>query len=299
MNLVLILSVLAFWLNYISIDVLNEIKPDFTSVVEAVDDYYKGSYDSILIGINTKESQFVSTLLGSLQFYRPNHEGSLDAKLHDFSKNQRMIDIMKTSEVLNEDIFILTAGTIKNGSMEIGSKYNQFVRILTRLGNAYGNLSGKLKDFSSQPAVDDKGTILKAHRALQKKVVIPILNLSVNQSELNKYFALSVGLVLIYILSLTFVMHRLCKTASIEEIMQWIFFHPTPVGVVLGTLWVLSPAATLAVNRQWLEAAIVGALALAVVGSAIRCRVSEVVKRKMTQSDSAAKFDSAPSRNRP
>ena len=282
MNLVLILSILAWFLNHFSIDVLKEIKPDFTSVVEAVDDYYKGSYDSILIGKNTKESQFVSLLFGSLQFYRPNHDSSsssLDEKLHDFAKKQRIIDIIKTSEVLSQDVIILTAGTIKNGSMEIGSKYNQLTRILVRLGNAYGNLSGKVKDFSSQPAVNDKATILEAHRALQRKVGIPILNLSVNQSELNKYFALSVGLVLIYILSTTLVMHSLCKTAPIEEIMQWIFFHPTPVGAVLGTLWILFPAITLAVNQQWLEAAILGVLALVVVGSVIKCRAVMKMRR--------------------
>jgi hypothetical protein len=273
MNLVLILSIVAWWLNNFSIDVLKDIKPDFTSVVEAVEDYYEGSYDSILNGINTKESNFVALLFQSLQFYRPSQERSLDANLHDFAKKERMIDIINVSEALSRDGLILLANTIPNGSMETGSKYNQLTRIVLRLGNAYANLSAKLKDVSSQPAVDDKATILEAHRALQMKVGIPNLNLSVNQAELNKYFALSVSLVLIYMLSSTLVMHRLYKTAPMEETMQWIFFHPTPVGVVLGTLWLLSPVATLAFNQQWLEAAIVGALALAVVGSAIRCRV--------------------------
>jgi hypothetical protein len=275
MTLVLILSILAWWLNHFSIDVLKEIRPDFTSVVETVDDYYEGSYYSILNGINTKESQFISSLFGALHFLRPYDEDSsttLDEKLRGFAKKWRMIDIMKTSEALSEGAVILTAETIENGSMEIGSKYNDLTRILVRLANAYNNLSDKLKDYSSQPALDDNATILEAHRALQKKVGTPFLDLTVNQPELNKYFALSVGLVLIYILSTTFVMHRLCKTAPIEETMQWIFFHPTPVGVVLGALWVLSPAATLAVNQQWLEALILGALALVVIGSAIRCR---------------------------
>ena len=239
MNLLLILSIVAWWLNHSSIDVLKEIKPDFTSVAKSVDDYFEGSNDSILIGINTRESQFVSLLFGSLQFYRTSYEDystTLDEKLHDFAKKQRMVDIMKTGEVLSEYVIILMADTAKNGSLEIGSKYNQLTRILVRLGNAYDNLIGKLKDFSSQPAIDENMTILEAHRALQKKVGIPILNLSVNQLELNRYFALSVGLILIYILSTTLVMHRFCKTAPLEEIMQWIFFHPTPVGVVLGIL---------------------------------------------------------------
>lgn len=281
MNLVLILSIMAWWLNHFSIDVLKEIKPDFTSVAEAVDDYYEGSYNSLLMGINTKESEFVSLLFGSLQFYRSSYDNSstaLDEKLHDFAKKQRMIDVMKTSEILSGYVIVVMADTAKNGSLEIGSKYNQLTRVLVRLGNAYDNLSGKLRDFSSQPTIDEKATLLEAHRALQKNVRIPILNLSVNQSELNKYFSLSVGLILIYILSTTLVMYRLCKTAPLEESMQWIFFHPTPVGIVIGSGWILSPAATLALNQQWIEASVLGALASVVVGSAIRCRVTMSIR---------------------
>ena len=96
----------------------------------------------------------------------------------------------------------------------------------------------------------------------------------INQSELNKFFALSISLILCYILSITLAMHRLCKTAPLEEMLQWIFFHPTPVGIVIGVLWLLSPVATLAFNQQWIEATIVGVLASAVIGSAIRCRIA-------------------------
>jgi hypothetical protein len=277
MNLILVLSILTWWINYFSIDVLKEINPDFTSLVKVVDEFNKGPNRSILMGIDTKESQFVLTVFGSLQFYEPNHEDSsarLDTKLFDFAKKHRMIDIMKTSEVLTKNVIILTAETIKNGSMEIGSKHNQLTRILVRLGWVYNSISEKLKDFSSQPAVDANATILEAHRALLKKIKVPILNLSVTQSELNKLFALSIGLILCYLLSTTIAMHRLCKTAPLEEMLQWIFFHPTPIGIVIGFIWLFSPVVTLAVNQQWIEAIIVGALALAVIGSAIRCRAA-------------------------
>jgi hypothetical protein len=42
MNIVLILPILEGWVDHFSIDILKEIKPDFTSMVETVDDYYIG-----------------------------------------------------------------------------------------------------------------------------------------------------------------------------------------------------------------------------------------------------------------
>jgi hypothetical protein len=277
MNLVLILSILTWWINYFSIDVLKEIKPDFNSLVQVVDDFYNGSNVSILMDINTKESQFVSKVLNSLQFYRPKYEDSsagFDKKLLEFAKKHKMIDIMQTSELLTKYVIIITAHTIENGSMEIGGKYNQLTMILVHLGTAYNSISEKLKDFSSQPALDANATILEAHRALQKKLEVPVLNLNVKQSELNQFFALSIGLILFYLLSTTFAMHRLCKTAPSEEILQWIFFHPTPVGIVIGVLWLFSPVATLAANQRWVEATVVGVLVSVVVGSVIKCRVA-------------------------
>jgi hypothetical protein len=277
MNIILVLSILTWWINNISIDILKEIEPDFNSLVKLVDEFYDGSNMSTLREINSEESKFVFNVFGSLQFYKSSYEDpalGLKAKLNAFAKRHRMIDIMGTSKVLNANVVIITSQTIHDGSMEFGTKYNQLTRILLNLGYIYNNISEKLMDFSSHPAVDANETILEAHRALRMKIKVPILNVSVTQLEVNKLFALSIGIILCYLLSTTLAMHRLCKIAPLEEMLQWIFFHPTPIGTALGIIWLLFPAATLAVNHQWIEAIIVGMLGSSVIGSAIRCRLA-------------------------
>ena len=145
---------------------------------------------------------------------------------------------------------------------------------MTRLANTYSDLTSKLTDFASFPTVKETATILEVHRTLQDRPTIPFLNMRVDPPKLNQYFGWSVSLILAFVLSTTFAMHRLAKTASVDKSVAWLFFHPTPLGPILGTLWLFFPAAVLALNQQWVEATIVGALSVAVVASAIACRLA-------------------------
>ena len=108
MNLILILSILAWWVNNLSVDVLGDIEPDFARLVQVTNDYYTGGYDSSLIAIGNEHSKFVSLVFGNLQFYRENTRDSL----LEFAKDHRLSDVVDTGKRLPIDVTILVAQMI-------------------------------------------------------------------------------------------------------------------------------------------------------------------------------------------
>ena len=149
----------------------------------------------------------------------------------------------KKSQAALQELILEAAKGDKRSYETAGNQLGNFL-----LSDPFGfrDLAISLVQLHRKAGVTNDITLGELKRKVEPEIKMPFVEVQIGAHSATKVIAAGLLGLMLYLLSLLSVVERrLCGKAKNPEGGEWIFFHPSRLGSILGVLWIATPALVL------------------------------------------------------